>query len=311
MTAPLVDVVDLKRSYGATKALDGVSFQVAEGEIFGLLGPNGAGKSTLVSILACLLEPSSGVARILGRAANPNDRILRRQLGIVPQELALYGELTARENLAFFGGLYDLSGPVLRQRVDRLLEATGLVEQADHPVATFSGGMKRRLNLGAALVHEPKLVLLDEPAVGVDPQSRAHLFDEIRRIHQAGTTILYISHYIEEVQTLCSRVGIIDHGQLIACDTLPNLLQLLEGVIQFRVSAMTPELQDHLGTLPDTRWNKTLDDQIVLHCRDVKSTLPRLIGALFHTGTELLSIETIEPNLERVFLHLTGSTLRD
>ena len=311
MTAPLVEVVDLEKRYGATKALDGVSFQVAEGEIFGLLGPNGAGKSTLVSILACLLEPTAGEARILGRPANPSDRTLRRQLGIVPQELALYGELTARENLAFFGGLYDLSGTVLRERVDRLLHATGLVEQADHAVSTFSGGMKRRLNLGAALVHEPKLVLLDEPAVGVDPQSRAHLFEEIRRLHQAGTTILYISHYIEEVQTLCSRVGIIDHGHLIACDTLPNLLQLLEGLIQFRVSAISPELQSQLSSLPDTRWSETDGNQIALHCRDVKSTLPRLIAALFQTRTELLSIETIEPNLERVFLHVTGSTLRD
>lgn len=311
MTAPIVEVVDLEKRYGATKALDGVSFQVAEGEIFGLLGPNGAGKSTLVSILACLLEPTDGEARILGRPANPNDRALRRQLGIVPQELALYGELTARENLAFFGSLYSLTDKVLRQRVDRLLEATGLVEQADHPVSTFSGGMKRRLNLGAALVHEPKLVLLDEPAVGVDPQSRAHLFDEIRRLHDGGTTILYISHYIEEVQTLCSRVGIIDHGHLIAYDTLPNLLQLLEGVIQFRVSAVTPELRKQLNALADARWSEAVGNQIVLHCRDVKSTLPRLIAALSETRTELVSIETIEPNLERVFLHLTGSSLRD
>ena len=229
----------------------------------------------------------------------------------MPQELALYGELTARENLDFFGRLYGLAGPALRERVDQLLAATGLVEQADQSVATFSGGMKRRLNLGAALVHQPKLVLLDEPAVGVDPQSRAHLFEEIRRLHQSGTTILYISHYIEEVQTLCSRVGIIDHGHLIACDTLPALLQLLEGLIQFRVSAMTPQLREQLAALPDTRWKETPDNRIELHCRDVKATLPRLIAALVQSRAELLSIETVEPNLERVFLHLTGSSLRD
>jgi ABC-2 type transport system ATP-binding protein len=311
MTAPLVEVIELEKRYGATKALDRVSFQVAEGEIFGLLGPNGAGKSTLVSILACLLEPTAGVARLFGRPANPADRTLRRQLGIVPQELALYGELTARENLEFFGRLYGLRGAALRRRVDRLLEATGLVDQADQAVSTFSGGMKRRLNLGAALVHQPKLVLLDEPAVGVDPQSRAHLFEEIRRLHQSGTTILYISHYIEEVQSLCSRVGIIDHGHLIACDTLPALLQLLEGLIQFRVAAITPELRSQLSTLADTRWNETDVNQIALYCRDVQGTLPRLIAALFQSRTELLSIETVEPNLERVFLHLTGNTLRD
>ncbi|HEX3997323.1 MAG TPA: ABC transporter ATP-binding protein [Pirellulales bacterium] len=311
MTAPLVDVVDLQKSYGGAKALDGVSFQVAQGEIFGLLGPNGAGKSTLVSILACLLEPSSGEARILGRRADPADRTLRSQLGIVPQELALYSELTARENLEFFGRLYGVAGAALRERVAHLLDATGLVDQADHPVATFSGGMKRRLNLGAALVHEPKLVLLDEPAVGVDPQSRAHLFEEIRRLHQGGTTILYISHYIEEVQTLCSRVGIIDHGRLIACDTLPALLQLLPGLIRFRVSKITPELREQLSRLPDTRWSESGESRGALECRDVKNALPRLIAILVQTRSELLSIETIEPNLERVFLHLTGSTLRD
>lgn len=313
MTAPLVEVVDLKKNYGATKALDGASFDVSEGEIFGLLGPNGAGKSTLVSILACLLEASSGEARILGRKASPTDRTLRRQLGIVPQELALYGELTARENLAFFGRLYGLSKPVLRDRVDRLLDATGLVDQADHVVSTFSGGMKRRLNLGAALVHEPKLVLLDEPAVGVDPQSRAHLFEEVRRLHRGGTTILYISHYIEEVQMLCSRVGIIDRGRLIACDTLPGLLRLLEGEIQFRVAENTPQFRERLNSLADVHvhWSVSDDNKIRLRCRDVKATLPALISLLSQTQTELLSIETIEPNLERVFLHLTGSTLRD
>jgi len=307
----LVEVVDLKKSYAATQALDGVSFNIAEGEIFGLLGPNGAGKSTLVSILACLLEPSSGEARILGRQVDPHDRIIRRQLGIVPQELALYSELTARENLLFFGQLYGIIDSTLHSRVEHLLEAMGLVEQADRPVATFSGGMKRRLNLGAALVHEPKLVLLDEPAVGVDPQSRAHLFEEIRRLHRGGTTLLYISHYIEEVQTLCSRVGIIDHGHLIACGTLPELLQLLDGVIEFQVGRVTPELLEQLNRLPDVRMNQTGENWITIRCRDVKTTLPRLIAVLMQTQTELLTIETIEPSLERVFLHLTGSTLRD
>ena len=312
MTASLVEVIDLQKRYGQTVALDRVSFEVAEGEIFGLLGPNGAGKTTLVSVLACLLEASGGTARILGRPASPRDRMLRGQLGIVPQELALYGELTARENLEFFGRLYGVNGSDLRRRVDELLAATGLImEQADQPVATFSGGMKRRLNLGAALVHRPKLVLLDEPSVGVDPQSRAHLFEEIRRLHRGGTTILYISHYMEEVQSLCTRIGIIDHGHLIACDTLGRLLQMLEGLIHFRVAAVTAELRAALAALPETRWSVERENHLSLHCRDAKSTLPRLIAALVQSRTELLSIETVEPNLERVFLNLTGSTLRD
>jgi ABC-2 type transport system ATP-binding protein len=186
-----------------------------------------------------------------------------------------------------------------------------LTDQADQPVATFSGGMKRRLNLGAALVHQPKLLLLDEPTVGVDPQSRAHLFEEIRQLHRGGTTILYISHYMEEVQSLCTRIGIIDHGRLIACDTLGRLLQMLEGLIHFRVAAVTAELRSALDALPETRWTEQPDSRLSLHCRDAKSTLPRLIAALVQSRTELLAIETVEPNLERVFLHLTGSTLRD
>ncbi len=279
MTAPLIEVHELVKRYGSTTALDRVSFQVAEGEIFGLLGPNGAGKSTLASILACLLEPSGGDAKILGRPVSVHDRTLRRQLGIVPQELALYGELTARENLEFFGGLYDLSGSERRRRVDELLAATGLVEQADKQVATFSGGMKRRLNLGAALVHRPRLVLLDEPSVGVDPQSRAHLFEEIRRLNRGGTTIVYISHYMEEVQSLSSRVGIIDHGRMIACDSLPALLQRLEGLIQFQVAGVVPQLRTRLDTFADARWTEAPGNRFSITCRDVKKMLPRLMAA--------------------------------
>src|SRR5438445_6014059 len=216
MSRTFLEVQDLHKRYGRTVALDGITFQVAEGEMFGLLGPNGAGKTTLLSILSCLLGASAGEARLLGHPLRSAARDLRREIGIVPQELALYSELTARENLRFFGQLYGLKGALLRQRIDDVLAAVGLEDRADMRVDTFSGGMKRRLNLGAALVHEPRLLLLDEPTSGVDPQSRNHIFEEVRRINAAGVTVLYTSHYMEEVQSLCTRVGIIDHGRLIA-----------------------------------------------------------------------------------------------
>ncbi len=239
MAAPILEVIDVHKRYGATMALDRISFKVEEGEMFGLLGPNGAGKTTLLSIVSCLLAPTSGESRILGRRVVPSDRELRRQIGMVHQELALYGQLTARENLAFFGELYGLNGSRLQQRIEEVLASIGLEERADRRVDTFSGGMKRRLNLGVGLVHQPRLLLLDEPTTGVDPQSRNHIFEEIRRIHAAGVTVVYTSHYMEEVQALCPRIGIIDHGKLIACDTLPALLQHLDGCNPF------PGASDH------------------------------------------------------------------
>jgi ABC-2 type transport system ATP-binding protein len=311
MAEPLLDVANLHKRYGRTTALAGVSFRVGEGELFGLLGPNGAGKTTLLSIASCLLEPTSGEARILGRRASTRDRHLRRLIGIVPQELAIYNELNARENLSFFGGLYGLSGERLGRRVDEVLAAVGLTDRAGDRVAGFSGGMKRRLNLGAALVHEPKLLLLDEPTTGVDPQSRNHIFEEVRRLASEGVGVVYTSHYIEEVQALCSRVGIIDHGQLIACDYLAALLQQMDGLIRFRVPSATADLCDRLREIPGVRLNGRGGAWLELECRDVKTALMRLIALLNELQIELVSLETTEPNLERVFLHLTGHALRD
>lgn len=311
MTVPFLEVSDLRKTYGPTVALDGVSFQVHEGETFGLLGPNGAGKTTLLSILSCLLDASAGEVRLLGRRFGPNDREVRRLIGIVPQELAVYGELTARENLRFFGELYGLRGVPLRQRVEEVLAAVALADKGDDRVSTFSGGMKRRLNLGAALVHGPRLLLLDEPTVGVDPQSRNHIFEEVRRLTTAGLTVVYTTHYMEEVQALCTRVGIMDRGRLEACDTLPQLLQQLSGLIRFRVSRLPPGLRERIKDLPDCRLVEGNGRDLSLECADVKGTLLRLVSALNEAQTELLQLELEEPNLERVFLHLTGRALRD
>ncbi len=311
MTSPVLEVRDLVKHYGATTALAGVSFQVMPGEMFGLLGPNGAGKTTLLSIVASLLAHTAGEVRVLGQPLRPNDLDVRRHLGIVPQELAVYGELTGRENLHFFGELYGLSGPDLLRREEEVLSAVGLNETADRRVETYSGGMKRRLNLGIALLHRPRLLLLDEPTTGVDPQSRNHIFEEVRRLNAAGVTVVYTSHYMEEVQALCTRVGIIDHGRLIACDTVSRLLQELEGLIRLRLPYVTPSLRERIKQLPGVRLAEPGERVLELECRDVKGTLLRVLAVLNELQVELTQLETEEPNLERVFLHLTGRALRD
>jgi ABC-2 type transport system ATP-binding protein len=304
-----LDVDGLRKSYGRAVALDGVSFQAAAGELFGLLGPNGAGKSTLIAILSCLLPATAGRATLLGEELSPANSAARRLIGIVPQDLAIYPDLTARENLAFFGKLYGVAGPDLRQRVEEVLEAVALLDRADDRAGTFSGGMKRRLNLGAALVHRPRILYLDEPTVGVDPQSRNHIFEGVRRINAAGTTIIYTSHYMEEVQALCGRVGILDHGRLIACDTLPSLLQTLDGVIRFRVPHLPPALSELLATLPAKL--RTNDGTLELHAAEVQPVLTRLLSLLNEQNVHVADLTVTEPNLERVFLHLTGRALRD
>jgi ABC-2 type transport system ATP-binding protein len=311
MITPLLDVRELSKRYGSVSALDQVSFHVEEGEIFGLLGPNGAGKTTLLSILSCLTEPGTGEVRLFGKRFDSSDREVRRQIGIVPQELALYDQLTARENLLFFGELFGLSGQELQSGVMDLLTAVGLDGRADHRVATFSGGMKRRLNLAAALVHRPRLLLLDEPTVGVDPQSRNLIFEEVRRLNAQGMTIVYTSHYMEEVEALCRRVGIIDMGKLKACDTLARLLQSLRGLIRFRVSQVTEVLSQRLAELPECEILSRTEVEVELECNDVKVSLLRLVSVLNEFQIELVHLETQEPNLERVFLHLTGRALRD
>lgn len=312
----LLDVIDLHKHYGSQTALSGVSFTVDQGESFGLLGPNGAGKTTLLSILSCLSEPSAGGVRLDGKHLRLSDRDLRRSIGIVPQELAVYEQLSPRENLLFFGELYGLGGRALATRAEELLKAVGLEQRAGHRVATFSGGMKRRLNLAIALVHGPRLLLLDEPTVGVDPQSRNLIFEELRRLNHEGMTLIYTSHYVEEVEQLCSRIGIIDHGRLLACDTLAGLLRSLQGLIRFRIAASEAfaaalgPLEERLRELPGCVFTRRGDD-LELECGDVKGVLLRLIALLNEQRVDLAHLETQEPNLERVFLHLTGRALRD
>ncbi len=307
----MLEVRDLCKNYRANPALAGVSFTVGMGELFGLLGPNGAGKTTLMSIVSGLLDATSGEITLAGKRFDRRDRDQRRRIGIVPQDLAIYPQLSARENLRFFGQLYGIAGVELERRVERILAAIALTDRADHRADTFSGGMKRRLNLGAALVHEPEILLLDEPTTGVDPQSRNHIFAEVRRLNAAGLTVVYTSHYMEEVQALCPRVGIIDHGRLIACDRVQDLLRRLPGTIRFRAGMFDANIQRDLQSLAGVRSVRETDGCIKIEVDDAKAKLAPVLGVLSSRHIAVTELETHEPNLEDVFLHLTGTALRD
>lgn len=308
---PALQAHHLRKSYGRHVALHDVSLEVETGELFGLLGPNGAGKTTLISILSTLLAADGGSATIFGLDVHPGHRALRRLIGIVPQELAIYGELTARENLTFFGRLYGMEGTALRRRVDDVLAAVGLENRADDPTDAFSGGMKRRLNLGAALVHEPRLIFLDEPTTGVDPQSRNHIFQEIRRLNAAGVTLIYTSHYMEEVQSLCPRIAIMDHGRAVACDTRENLLRQLPGQVRLRLPRPSPELTARLSAVPAVLVRPLVGHDLEIEGPQTSHLLKQVVPWLHELGLSDAHVEVAEPNLESVFLKLTGHGLRD
>jgi ABC-2 type transport system ATP-binding protein len=309
---PFLSVQHLVHRYGSHHAVNDISFTVDAGQCFGLLGPNGAGKSTLLSILSCYRQATAGEALLLGQSLSPQNQDIRSAIGLAPQEIAVYGPLTARENLLFFGKLYGRYGKQLHDRVSSLLEAVGLTNKADSRVETFSGGMQRRMNLAAALVHQPKLLLLDEPTAGVDPQSRNHLFEEIRRCNQSGTTIIYTTHYMEEVEALCDTVAIMDHGKLIANSSIGNLLQLMPSTVTVELKERSTALLAALEQVPQVTVNQEKEGRVaVVKSSAEQRLLTRVIQALQQTQVEPLRVEATKPNLEGVFLHLTGRALRD
>jgi linearmycin/streptolysin S transport system ATP-binding protein len=308
---PVLEVTDVRKHFGPVEALRGVSLAVDEGEMFGLLGPNGAGKTTLLSILAGLLDPDSGSARLFGRPLARNDFELKRSIGIATQDVSLYGELTARENLEFFGRLYGIRGPELTKRVAEVLEFTALAERAGDRVGTYSGGMKRRLNLGAAVVHRPRILYLDEPTTGVDPQSRNHIFEEVRALNAGGVTVIYTSHYMEEVQALCPRIAILDRGRVIACDTRTNLLRMLDGTLTVRVGGDPAAVAGRVGRLPGVKVESVVGDMLTVAAADVHALTLQVVAVLREMGVELTGLEAHEPTLEKVFLHLTDTKVRD
>lgn len=309
---PVLQVTNLHKSYGALRAVDGVSFAIEPGEIFGLLGPNGAGKSTTINIIATLLTADQGAAAIDGTPCSSSPDY-KRKLGYVPQEVSLAEKLTALENLMLVGRLYDLGGAELRRRVTDILAAVELTDRANDLVKTYSGGMKRRLNIAAALLHEPDLLLLDEPTAGVDPQARAYIFDIVERLAGQGRAILYTTHYMEEAQRLCRRIAIIDHGRILATGTLAELIHGIkakrdlvieaDGLTREKLAAVAAKL----GGVP---W--TLDGGVGhVNIAETDHRLLAVVHAADEAGICPTAIRIHEPNLETVFLELTGRALRD
>ena len=307
MAAPVLALAGIRKSFGRTEALAGVGLAVQPGELFGLLGPNGAGKTTLLAILAGLSESSGGEVRLFGKLFNSTTRDARRLVGLATQDLAIYPELTARENLRFFGQLYGLRGGDLTGRIGEMLEMVSLQDRADQRAGTFSGGMKRRLNLAVALVHRPKLLLLDEPTTGVDPQSRNHIFERVQALNAQGLTVIYTSHYMEEVQALCPRIGILDHGRMIACDTREALLGRLDTHLTLAMPRPADDWLAKARALPGVASAEWGDGTLRVATPDAAALLPRLLTL----GVQPSAIEVKAPTLENVFLQLTGRELRD
>ncbi len=307
MGTPVFHLADIRKSFGRTEALAGVSLTVEAGELFGLLGPNGAGKTTLLSILAGLSGATSGTVTLFGGPFGPTARAARKSIGLATQDLAIYPELTARENLRFFGQLYGMGGADLAARIGEMLEAVSLTDRADQRAGTFSGGMKRRLNLAVALVHRPKVLLLDEPTTGVDPQSRNHIFERVRSFNAAGLTVIYTSHYMEEVQALCPRIGILDGGRMIACDTRANLLGRLDTTVTLTMDRPSDDLLAKVRALEGATAAEWTDGGLKVMTPDGAKLLPKLLAL----GLQPQTIDVKLPNLESVFLALTGRALRD
>jgi ABC-2 type transport system ATP-binding protein len=310
----MLEVIALRKSYGGIVAVDGVSLKAGAGETIGLLGPNGAGKTTTVSIIAGLLRPDSGEVLIGGRPLRGDTDPLKRNIGLVPQDIGLYPEISARENLHLFGALYGMDFNERLRAIDAALDLVGLAERAKDRVKGFSGGMMRRLNLAAAMLHDPQLLLLDEPTVGVDPQSRNAIFDNLETLKKRGKTLLYTTHYMEEAERLCDRMVIVDHGKVIADDTMQGLHRLLPGAniltIEFEDSENGPRLED-LQALPGVQSVEASNGALRIGIRDLAADTPGILQWLVEHGHPFEHLASQRASLETVFLTLTGRSLRD
>jgi ABC-2 type transport system ATP-binding protein len=308
-----ISVTNLRKTFGDFVAVEDVSFEAEQGEILSLLGPNGAGKSTSISIISGLYPPTSGEAAIMGHSIIKEPEAAKTHLGVVPQDIALYPDLSARENLLFWGKMYGLRGAPLKSRVDEVLEIIGLADRQKDHIEKFSGGMKRRVNIGAALLHQPNVIIMDEPTVGIDPQSRRHILDNVKELNQKGMTVLYTTHYMEEAAELSDHIAIMDKGRIIAYGTHAELIQLVGEKTRLDINVNT----DASRILPS--WEKTegvasidsTDGKIIALVDDSNTVLPRMFEAAAQAQVRITSVDIQEPNLEMVFLHLTGRALRD
>jgi ABC-2 type transport system ATP-binding protein len=315
MSDAILSAQNLNKQFEKVHAVQGVSFEIERGEIFSLLGPNGAGKTTTISMLSCLLAPSEGDAIIDGHSVRTDAEAVKRLIGVVPQEIALYPDLTARENLRFWGRMYSLRGDALKQRIESVLEIAGLADRADEKVETYSGGMKRRINIAVGLLHEPKILYMDEPTVGIDPQSRRRILDTVIELNKKGLTVLYTTHYMEEAAELSRRIGIIDHGKLIAIGTQSELTKLVGEFDTVHIGVggevNAEALLAALGKVRGVQRTSLDGEALVLQAENANAAMGEIVGAINAAGGQIKSIRVDEPNLEAVFLHLTGRALRD
>ncbi|WP_077596224.1 ABC transporter ATP-binding protein [Oceanobacillus kimchii] len=310
----MLELVDLTKKFKTTQAVKSLNMFIERGEIIGLLGPNGAGKSTAISMLSTLIEPTSGDVRYVNNSVLKQTSSLRKDIGVVPQEIALYTDLTAEENLKFFGKIYRLSNKVLKERIEEVLVQIGLTEKRKEIVKNFSGGMKRRLNIGVALLHQPKILVMDEPTVGIDPQSRSYILETVKQMNQEeGMTVIYTSHYMEEVEYLCDRIYIMDQGDLIASGTKDEIKQILsaENTISLIAYRWNEAFIESLESLPSINHLTIEGKEITLIIPKQINLFPELIRLTEEHDVDIRSLHVKTPTLEDVFLHLTGRALRD
>ena len=308
-----IEVKNLKKSFGELQAVQGVDFAAEKGEILSLLGPNGAGKSTIISMLSGLLAPDGGEASIMGHSVAKEPEAAKARLGVVPQDIALYPNLSARENLVFWGKMYDLRDAALKSRVDEVLAIIGLTGRQKDRVSKFSGGMKRRVNIGAALLHKPDVVIMDEPTVGIDPQSRRHILDNVKELNHQGMAVLYTTHYMEEAAELSDHIAIMDMGKVVACGTHNELIKLVgeQTRIDLSLNAESATTFDVWGSIEGVSRIDAADRTITVLVDDSNRVLPHLFETASQANVRITSVDIQEPNLETVFLHLTGRALRD
>lgn len=308
----MITVREISKSYGSLKALEKVSFNINDGEVFGLLGPNGAGKTTIINILSTILKPDAGTVEMNGISLMTDPKNSKLQIGVVPQDISLYETLSAYENLKFWGGLYSIPSQELETRIKTILELVGLYDRRNDAVKTYSGGMKRRINIASALLHQPGILLMDEPTVGIDPQSRNRIFEIVQELNSQGMTIIYTTHYMEEAERLCNTIAIIDKGNVIAKGTLDELKKISETRDILKIK--TQALDNHsLAKLTDSVAIPFAHNgsEIQFECKNINTDISKIINATLATGIEIMGIETQNASLESVFLKLTGKHLRD
>jgi len=309
----VLEVNNLTKKFKDLTAVDNIKFSIEDGEIYGLLGPNGAGKSTVINMICGLISSDTGEMKILESDIKKNIKFTKKNIGLVPQSIAVYWELTALENVKFFGSLYGLKGKELEERSLEALEFVGLIDRIKEPCRNFSGGMSRRLNIACAIVHKPKIIIMDEPTVGIDPQSRNHILNSVKKLNKMGSTIIYTSHYMEEVEEICSKVGIMDHGKLIAEGTKEELKALITdyNYIKVKVANMDNIDIEKFKNINGINNINIRENTIIFEINKDMINMDKIVRVFVDNNISIREINTVMPNLEDVFLKLTGRKLRN